>query len=258
MPASIGVQITCFTHQGRVRDGNEDCIGVGDWVCNMPMSSPRQWRGGIESPLMCVVADGMGGHAAGEIASQYAVNRMKEESLRIRNAGQLAGVLKSIDIEMHDLMMLDRSRVGMGTTIVGLLLLHERLIWFNVGDSRLYRHGGGSLKQISVDDVPDLKRRSHLITQSLGGTAAIQPLSPHTGEDDLPIPSRWLLCSDGLTDMAATDAMEKCMAASDLEATSKLFELAMRAGGHDNISIIVASIVPAGALASAWEQGATA
>lgn len=258
MPASFEVEITAFTHQGRVRHGNEDCIGVGDWVRNAPMSGPRQWRCGIESPLMCVVADGMGGHAAGEIASQHAVNRMKQESPHISSAGQVAVVLNNINIEMHDLMMLDRALLGMGTTIVGLVLLHRRLIWFNVGDSRLYRHEGGSLRRISVDDVPDPERRSHVITQSLGGAEAVQPLSPHTGEDDLPAPSRWLLCSDGLTDMVDADTMEKCMAASDLEATSKLFESAMRAGGDDNISIIVASIAPADDRASDPEQGGTA
>jgi serine/threonine protein phosphatase PrpC len=242
MPAPHVVQITAFTHQGGVRDGNEDCVGVGEWMRNAPMPAPLQWRVELDSPLMCVVADGIGGHAAGEIASQYVVKRIEEESLHIRDAAQLAEALEKINTEMYGLMTLDRSCAGMGTTIAGLLLRPTRLVWFNIGDSRLYRHGSGGLSQVSVDDVPRQKRRNHVITQSLGGTETVQQLWPHAGDCDLPVPSRWLLCSDGLTDMVDTDAMEVCMAASDLDAVSKLFELAMRRGGEDNISIIVVSI----------------
>jgi serine/threonine protein phosphatase PrpC len=255
------VQITAFTHQGRVRSGNEDTISVGDWLRNRPMSIPSQWLFELESPLVCVVADGMGGHAAGEIASQHVATRIKEESVRIASANELARVLQDINTEIYELMTADPSRIGMGTTIVGLLLIHGRLIWFNVGDSRLYQHCSGSLRQISADDVPDLasghiaspKRTSHAITQSLGGAEAIQQLAPHVGMDDLPVPSRWLLCSDGLTDMVDIDAMETCMDASDQEAMLNLFELAMLAGGDDNVSIIIVSIVSEDDVASAWE-----
>jgi PPM family protein phosphatase len=256
MPESNVVQITAFTHQGRVRKGNEDTIGVGDWVRNIPMSKPRQWRSELDgSYLMCVVADGMGGHAAGEIASQLVVNRIREESPHVLSKEQLAVILQSINSEIYHMMTVDRSCMGMGTTIAGLLLRREHLIWFNIGDSRLYRHRDDSLIQISIDDVPSQKKRSHVITQSLGGTETIQQLSPHLGAYDLPLPSRWLLCSDGLTDMVDMNAMEACMAASDLEAVSKLFELAMRAGAEDNISMIIISIMSTTVLPESGQYG---
>jgi serine/threonine protein phosphatase PrpC len=246
MPTSNIAQITAFTHQGRVRQGNEDTIGVEDWARNTPMSQPRQWQlelGG--SYLMCVVADGMGGHAAGEVASQLVVNRISQECAGISSKEHLAAVLQDINTEMYDLMTADPSCFGMGTTIVGLLLRQDHLIWFNIGDSRLYRHRNDALIQVSIDDVPSLKKRSGIITQSLGGAATIQQLAPHAEACDLPLPSRWLLCSDGLTDMVDVDAMNACMAASDPEAVSKLFELTMQAGAEDNVSMIVVSIVSA-------------
>jgi serine/threonine protein phosphatase PrpC len=252
MTAGPTVQITAFTHQGLVRDCNEDTIAIGQWARNVPMSTPHQWRHAFEAPVICVVADGMGGQAAGEIASQHVATRLSQEVVHIANPEKLGAFLQTINSELYDLMSRDASHIGMGTTVVGVVLNRDHLIWFNIGDSRLYRHRNGFLRQISIDDVPDAvkserlssRRQSHAITQSLGGTKTIQRLNPHVAMEDLAVPSRWLLCSDGITDMVDIDAMEACMAASDLEAVSKLVELAMQAGGEDNISIIILSVAP--------------
>jgi serine/threonine protein phosphatase PrpC len=128
----------------------------------------------------------------------------------------------------------------MGTTVVGLLLSATRAVWFNVGDSRIYRHRGGRLEQLSVDDVPS-GPRSGLITQTLGGSPGFLPMAPHIGEEDLVLPSRWLLCSDGLTDMLGDAEIERALAASDEDALRALFTAAMQAGGADNISIVLVS-----------------
>jgi serine/threonine protein phosphatase PrpC len=135
--------------------------------------------------------------------------------------------------------------IGMGTTVVGLLLAADRVIWFNVGDSRLYRCGNGALQQISVDDVPP-GERTGMITQSLGGSFAFTPVEPHIGSDALAIPSRWLLCSDGLTDMLGFKEIARCIEADDEEAAQDLIQAALAAGGHDNISLIIVSVGPAG------------
>ena len=81
-----------------------------------------------------------------------------------------------------------------------------------------------------------------ILTQSLGGGFAFMPISPHIGAEDLAVPSRWLLCSDGLSDMLDLDEIEHAMAAADEEAGRALFLQAMDAGGDDNISIIVMSV----------------
>jgi PPM family protein phosphatase len=244
------VQITALTHQGRVRQNNEDSILVGNWVRNAPMSKIHQWRLALEDPVVCLIADGMGGHAAGEVASQHVASRISVALPNFINTDNINTTLHEINAELYDLMARKPSCVGMGTTVVGIVFFQNKSIWFNVGDSRLYQRNKGHLRQISIDDVPDSVkghvsgqgRQSHAITQSLGGTKTIQPLAPHMGVNDLAVPSRWLLCSDGLTDMVDIDAMEKCMEDEDLEAVFELFDLAMGAGGEDNLSIIVASI----------------
>lgn len=242
--------MTAFTHRGVVRSSNEDTIGVGDWIRNASMSTPNQWRLTLEAPFLCIVADGMGGHAAGEEASQDAVTKLREKASSTENAEELGELLQQINVQLYDRMQEDSSLIGMGTTVVGAIFAPDRFIWFNVGDSRLYRHRNGFLRQISIDDVPDIalageggsRRRTNAITQSLGGTRSYQRPTLHIGPEELIIPSRWLLCSDGLTDMVDIDAIEECMALQDLDAIVRLVQLAMQAGGEDNISIILASL----------------
>jgi serine/threonine protein phosphatase PrpC len=147
---------------------------------------------------------------------------------------------------------------GMGTTVAGLLAARPRDLvqsgsqpssprrrrGAGVGDSRVQRYQGGRLEQLSIDDVPGGPRTGGL-TQSLGGWHSFAPVAPHIGGEDLAVPSRWLICSDGLTDMLSDVEIERAMAAGDEEALRALFTQAMAAGGDDNISIIVVSVAAA-------------
>ena len=236
------IEITAFTHPGRVREDNEDSITVAGWVSDVAMAGLRRSRHELDEPLICAVADGLGGHSAGEVASRYTVKRLAAQNY---GEASVAAVLAAINAELYQTMAAQRSFLGMGTTVVGLLLFADRVVWFNVGDSRLYRHRDGALHQISVDDVP-AGERTGMITQSLGGSFAFAPIEPHIGTQALTIPSRWLLCSDGLTDMLGANEIARCMEASDEEAARNLVETAMAAGGYDNISIIIVSVGRAG------------
>jgi serine/threonine protein phosphatase PrpC len=237
------LEVTAFTHQGRVRDGNEDSITVAGWVSDVAMSGLRRSRHELTESVLCAVADGMGGHAAGEIASRYAIKRLAAEPFADSEATAVAGVLAAINAELYQTMAADRSLRGMGTTVAGLLLSAARVLWFNVGDSRVYRYRDGSLQQVSTDHVPP-GARSSIITQSLGGALAFTAIEPDIGADDLVVPSRWLVCSDGLTDMVGDADITRCLEDHDEEAARKLFEAAMVAGGVDNISLILASVGP--------------
>ena len=232
--------ITAFTHRGHVRERNEDTVVIGDWVSAPDMAAPRAVRHDLSVPLLCAVCDGMGGHRAGAVASRHVARRLAEERGRIADAGAAAETLEAIDAELYQLMRTDADLLGMGTTVVGLVL-SARPIWFNVGDSRLYRQRGARIEQISIDDVPP-GPRSGVITQSLGGALPPQAIAPHVGAEDLAVPARFVLCSDGLTDMLDDADIAECLKLADADAVMQLFDLAMRAGGADNISIVLASV----------------
>jgi serine/threonine protein phosphatase PrpC len=232
--------ITAFTHRGHVRERNEDTVVIGDWLSAPDMAAPRAVRHNLSVPLLCAVCDGMGGHRAGAVASRHVARRLAEERGRIADAGAAAETLKAIDAELYQLMRTDANLLGMGTTVVGLVL-SARPIWFNVGDSRLYRQRGARIEQISIDDVPP-GPRSGMITQSLGGALRPPAIAPHVGEEALAVPARFVLCSDGLTDMLDDADIADCLKLADADAVMQLFELAMRAGGADNISIVLVSV----------------
>src|SRR5262245_48247981 len=241
MDAAPLIEVTAFTHRGRLREHNEDSIAVAGWVSDAAMPGPRRSRHELAAPLVCAVADGMGGHAAGEIASRLVTERLAAEPFANAEAGAVAPALAAINAELYRAMRSNRALAGMGTTVAGLLLAAGRVLWFNIGDSRVYHHRDGCLRQLSIDDVPP-GARSGIVTQSLGGALAFAPVEPHIGAGDLPVPSRWLLCSDGLTDMVSVAEIERRMADEDEQAAGALFEAAMAAGGADNISIVLASI----------------
>ena len=240
MGASLQIEVNAFTHQGRQRPDNEDSITVGGWVSDVAMTGPRRSRHELAEPFLVAVADGLGGHSAGEVASRYAIKRLAAESFA-DGERDIAALLANINAELYQTMAAAPSFRGMGTTVAGLLLTARQAIWFNLGDSRVYRHRGGRLEQISVDHVPP-GARSGILTQSLGGGSAFTPISPHIEAEDLAVPSRWLLCSDGLSDMLDNDEIERAMNADDEETVRALFLQAMDAGGDDNISIIVVSV----------------
>lgn len=237
---TLTARITAFTHRGLVRAGNQDTIVVGDWVSRPAMEAPREIRHVLTQPIVCAVADGMGGHAAGEVASRHVAQRLAERAGDFSDTRATAAALEEIDGELYQAMARDENLLGMGTTVVGFVLA-PRAIWFNVGDSRLYRYDSDRLAQVSVDDSPPGPRRG-LLTQSMGGALGPFAIEPHVGETELSAPTRFLLCSDGLTDMLDDDEIAACLARPDGDALAQLFERAMRAGGVDNISIVLMSV----------------
>jgi serine/threonine protein phosphatase PrpC len=232
------IEATAVCHKGLVRANNEDSITVAGWVCDVEMTAPRRSRHELKEPLLFAVADGMGGHVGGEIASRYTVKRLATQ--QCGNEGDIAGLLAEINAELYATMRAGHSLLGMGTTVVGLILAATRVVWFNVGDSRLYECSQGRLEQLSVDDVPP-GPRSGLITQTLGGAPYFAPIAPHIGGRELMLPARFLLCSDGLTDMLDDVEIERALAGSDEDAVRALFAAAMQAGGADNVSAIMVS-----------------
>ena len=247
MTAPVHLRATAFTHQGAVRAANEDCIAIGDWVTSEPMAAPLVLERAIGAPLIAVVADGMGGHAAGEVASRIAAERLAALASRVGDEAGLANLLRDVNAELFEAMREQPRLRGMGTTVAGVSIAPAGTLVFNVGDSRVYRIAEGALVQLSTDDTPGPKladgrtaaMTSHLITQSLGGAYEEVGIEPHLLGVPPAARERYLLCSDGLSDLLTRDEIEAGLAADDRTSVQALFEAAMARGGRDNISIIM-------------------
>ena len=239
------IDVVAMTHQGAKRSRNEDTILVGGWLRSMPMDVPQKFRLALDGPILCVVADGMGGHAAGHEASRIACQFFAAEASSMTSELAVAAAVIAAGDQVMKAALSDAEFRGMGTTVAGLVMQPDGVFWFNVGDSGVFRHRNGFLRQISSDDIPlgeVAGRRSNRITQCLGGSDDDIAVAPHTGSEKLEYTLRYLICSDGLTDMLTMGEIEAELDCDDpVESVSKLHAAAMNAGGVDNISVILVS-----------------
>lgn len=245
------VTVHALTHRGALRPANEDTIAVGDWICANELTRPKAFSFGLTDPVVAAVADGMGGHAAGEVASYTAARHVVEHAPAVATARQAERLLRDANDAIYNAMAAGEGAPGMGTTLVGLVARLDGVIVFNVGDSRAYRHDAESgLVQLSTDDTPGPKLEdgrtaamtTPMVTQSLGGQTAFEAVTPHAEAEPLAAGRSYLLCSDGLTDLLDPDGIAARLDSGDpASAVEGLFQDAMAAGGKDNISIVLAS-----------------
>jgi len=247
----ISLDVAALTHLGMIRPSNEDAVAVGKELVAADIFGPKRFTlSGSHCVLM--IADGMGGHSQGALASKTALESLIQSSDDATDELKWENALHAANDAIYECMAHTRAARGMGTTIVGSAVSYLGIVHFNVGDSRLYRHSSSGLVRLSCDDVPigtsgpGPRRSSHLITQSLGGRPANTPIRPHLGSTGpLSIKETLLLCSDGLTDMVGDgDVASVIDAVKDVEeCASSLLDLALSNGGRDNISIVVARIL---------------
>jgi len=249
--ASPALRATAFTHVGAVRTRNEDTVAVDDWVMSQSMDQPMTLERTVLKPMVCLVADGLGGHAGGDVASRFVAECLAGRAAEAADAAALAGLLRAVDQALLAMMRERPALHGMGTTVAGLHVAPSGLTVFNVGDSRVYRIEPSGLVQLSTDDTPGPKLddgrtaayTTALLTQSLGGWHEPDGITPHVLSE--PAPGRYLICSDGLTDRLDPGAIAAHIGDDDVASVSAMFEAAMAAGGDDNISIVLARLRPA-------------
>lgn len=221
---------------GCVREHNEDSV--------------------IVKPPLYAVADGMGGHAAGGVASEIAVDILAENALSITSAQDLIDTVRNINRSIIDAARSGTGRPGMGTTLTAAVLDGTRILLAQVGDSRAYLLHKHSLQQLTRDHsyVGELLAGGHIskseaashpkrsvITRALGSDlkteADIYELEAVAGD-------RLLLCSDGLYGMVSDEDIANILIAEldPQAACDRLIASAREGGGHDNISAIVVDI----------------
>jgi serine/threonine protein phosphatase PrpC len=244
-PRPLALRATVFTHQGAVRSRNEDTVAVGDWVMSRPMDQPQVLEQVVETAAVCLVADGMGGHPGGDIASRYVAECLSARCADVAGEPALSRLLYEVDHGLFALMAERPALNGMGTTVAGLHVAPSALHVFNIGDSRLYRIKDG-LVQLSTDDTPGPKEAdgrtavhsTSMLTQSMGGWRDPSDVTPHILREP-EVVGAYLICSDGLTDLVPVAAIAACIGADDRTSVLAMFDAAMAAGGHDNVSIIL-------------------
>ena len=211
------------------------------------------------SPTMLMVADGMGGAAAGDLASAVAINELRDSDGDFAGQDMLAvaaGAIGRANERIRDLVALDPSLDGMGTTVCGLLFDGEHVAVANIGDSRAYRFRDGHFERITRDHswvqtlVDDgriteaealvLPHRSLILKVLNGQPVHVPDLEP---ADILP-GDRYLICSDGLCGMVTDAAIEEVIGGEDREqVVEELIRIAYAEGGLDNITIILADVL---------------
>ena len=241
----VGVTVTCVTHRGRVRDINEDCYGV------LGMS-PTLQDGRVEAvsmhdgPTLVVVVDGLGGHPAGDVASDVVV-RTVLSSAPVDAPGLVAAVRRA-DVELCAAVARDPSHEGMGSTVAAVMLLGSRLVVANVGDSEVLAVGGDGLVPLTVLDVPRDKRlfrssTTTALTQHLGTRQGPGVLDVHRYVADYRPGVRLLVCSDGLTDVVPLaeidDILRHC---GGVPAVRALLDEALQAGAPDNVTLVLVEV----------------
>jgi protein phosphatase len=231
------------TDRGRKRPSNEDAFAYS-----------------VEHGVY-LVCDGMGGAAAGEIASSLAVDEtLKHLTLRIASGAEAANLAQLAEEAIgiaNDAIYTRAERNyklnGMGTTLVGLIVDEHRILVLNVGDSRCYLLRNSNLQQLTIDHSlveeqvrlgrmtrPEALRSplKNVITRALGTQSRV---TPDVFEREAEPGDLFLLCSDGLT-RELSDSQIESLLCSDLSLAvlcTKLIEAAMNAGGHDNITCLL-------------------
>ena len=222
---------------GRVREHNEDAIA---------------WNG---EQGWAVLADGMGGHQAGEVASAIAVERIGERLQQRHDAATLQAAVEQANGEIWQQAQAQPRLHTMGTTVVAMVFDGEVLHVAHVGDSRLYRLRGGELAQLTRDHslVQELvdegmidseqargSSQKNVITRALGLEAEVEVA---LGEDNPQADDTYLLCSDGLSDRLRDEEIAPLLAGEALpEVARALVAAANERGGEDNISVIVVRV----------------
>jgi protein phosphatase len=184
----------------------------------------------------------MGGHQAGELASKLAIEAISKPIPDVVTESAAIEMLHEANRSIFQAMRAGIGRPAMGTTLVGASIRSDRCVIFNIGDSRAYLLRTQVLRQVSKDHVPQVetgRRRSHAVTQALGGLRTEGPISPHTHSFTLDPDDTILLCSDGLTDMISDDEITAVLKSSKSDPAKDLVEAALEAGGHDNITVVV-------------------
>ncbi|MEU8757859.1 Stp1/IreP family PP2C-type Ser/Thr phosphatase [Streptomyces sp. NPDC048659] len=237
---SLSLRFAAGSHKGMIREGNEDS--------------------GYAGPRLLAIADGMGGQAAGEVASSEVISTLVTLDDDVPGSDILTSLGTAVQRANDQLRMMveeDPQLEGMGTTLTALLWTGQRLGLVHVGDSRAYLLRDGVLTQITQDHtwvqrlvdegrITEEEATTHpqrsLLMRALGSGDHVEP---DLSIREVRAGDRYLVCSDGLSGVVSHQTLEETLASyqGPQETVQELIQLALRGGGPDNITVIVADVL---------------
>jgi PPM family protein phosphatase len=237
---SLSLRFAAGSHKGMIREGNEDS--------------------GYAGPRLLAIADGMGGQAAGEVASSEVISTLVQLDDDVPGSDILTSLGTAVQRANDQLRVMveeDPQLEGMGTTLTALLWTGQRLGLVHVGDSRAYLLRDGVLTQITQDHtwvqrlvdegrITEEEATTHpqrsLLMRALGSGDHVEP---DLSIREVRAGDRYLICSDGLSGVVSHQTMEETLASyqGPQETIQELIQLALRGGGPDNITCIVADVL---------------
>ncbi|TQS41431.1 PP2C family protein-serine/threonine phosphatase [Cryptosporangium phraense] len=235
---SLTLRYAAKSDRGLIREGNEDSVYAG--------------------PRLLAVADGMGGMAAGEVASNIVVRALEPLDEDVSSSDLVDALRAAIghaNQQLRDAVDANPALEGMGTTLTALMFSGTRLALAHVGDSRAYVLRNDELHQITRDDTyvqmlvdegritadeANTHPQRSLLTRALDG----REVEPEFSVREARPGDRYLLCSDGLSSVVSAETIADAMRIDDpAQVANRLIQLALRGGGPDNITVIVADIL---------------
>jgi protein phosphatase len=244
----VKVSVACKTDLGRVRENNED-----KFEYFIPEDEPTLAARGA----VFVVCDGMGGHAAGQIASELTAKTFIDVYLNHTASSPQDAARAAVAAANRYVLDIGRQipgRSGMGTTLSALIIWADRAITVQVGDSRIYRLRDGILEQLSVDHTfveeqvrlgamtredAEQSPYAHVLTRAVGVEESV---TPEVEESEIKVGDVFLLCSDGLTNHVQDDEIRILLESSPSTAVWKLVNAALMDGGRDNVTALAVRI----------------
>jgi protein phosphatase len=235
---SLVLRYAARSDRGLIRGNNQDSVYAG--------------------PRLLAVADGMGGHAAGDVASKVVIAALEHLDEDAPSGDMLQSMRQAVfegSEHLREVIRESPQLEGMGTTLTAILFAGGRLALCHVGDSRAYLVRDGQFSQITHDDtfvqtliddgrITAEEANTHpqrsLLLRALNG----QDVEPDLSMREARAGDRYLLCSDGLSGVVSEETLAEALKDPDPQATAdRLIELALRSGGPDNVTVIVADVV---------------
>lgn len=244
------LMISASSQMGLVRDNNEDMILVRNkFVRDETIQSTVDTA--VCDRCAFALCDGMGGHNAGEVASEevlanlnFFIGDMPEKLSSEAFQDTIVEWFQSVHASINSRGKDDEALRGMGTTFVAIIFYEKKYFWMSCGDSRLYRFRDGVLEQISTDhslnELTGKKKHSNVLTNCIGAGCVTAYLDINEFTDDVRPGDTYVMCSDGLSDMVDDHHMGQLLSVGS--EAPELCHAAIDAGGYDNVSVLVIKV----------------